>query len=158
LFGKKKVPQVPMPEGHVLDEKALRFPKANSEKSIEPMKIKQAVGFEKKVLPSAPKTEVPKFMPTEMPELSRPMPQPVNLVPIREDDCLHVGIQLYQKILGEMDGLKEDLGGLANANRQLVSSEFNENTQFNRLKKSIKSLHDNLLQIDNILFSSQQGD
>ena len=162
LFKKKKVPKVPLPEGHLLDDKALRFPRAGAE-SFEPMKVKQAVGFErqseKPIMPTTPRSDVKMPMPSSMSQpFSRPMPVPSHLAPVHDDGSVHVSIHLYQKILYEMEGLNNDLSELVNINRRLVSSEFSEDNHFQKLKKSTKSLHDNLLQIDNILFSGQQGE
>lgn len=167
LFGRKKaVPKVPFPEGKPFDEKALRFPApSSSERVIEPEKVKEAVGFAK---PTAfPEEE--EMAPEEMPVPSyfpflgskkRPatMPSPFESAPTFELSSrqeLYVKIEVYQKMLGEMDELRKRLLELGEANKRLETSEYNEEHNFNKLRKFMKSLHDSLLHADKTLFKAQ---
>lgn len=157
LFGRKKiVPKVSFPEGRDIDENALRFPGAmSSERVINLEDLKKAAGFEKTAMADE---EMKEDMPPEpkvglfkrtLPFLRTPQPQSMRSEP------LYIKIDVYQHILGEIDGLKLTLSQLSETNRHLESSEFNEENGFEQLKKSVKAMHDRLLQVDKILFKSQ---
>ncbi len=165
LFGRKKaVPKVPFPEGKQIDEKALRFPASTpSERVIEPEKVKEAVGFNKPMafpeeetgleeeLPAPPSFPFPKFAskPTESWKPSLPS---AEFMPRQE---LYVKVEVYQRMLGELDELKKKIGELSETSKVLEVSEYNEETNFNKLRKFMKSLHDNLLHADKTLFKAQ---
>jgi hypothetical protein len=162
LFGRKKVvPKVPFPQGKILDEKALQFPPIeSSERIIEPEKVKEAVGFSK---PMAFPDEEPMLSDEELPEMpsfpfsskkkySPSSSAPSDLMPKHE---LYVKVEVYQRMLTELDELRRGFTELQGINKNIGESEYNEETNFNKLRKGMKSLHDNLLQADKILFKLQ---
>lgn len=159
LFGRKKaVPKVPFPEGKMYHEKALRFPTSSSqEKVIEPESVKAAVGFDKPV--AFPEEEEPMPLPEdELPAppsfpFSRPRPVPTPEFTPRQE--LYVKVDVYQRMLGELDELKKKLFELSEASKSLEASEYNEEANFNKLRKGMKSLHDSLLHADKTLFKAQ---
>lgn len=150
LFGKKK-PRVPLPESRPFDENAFRFSKKfGGETIIEPEHLQEAVGYNEQ------------FKVPEEPVLERKMPKSVTVPKIVSNlntlprgctiNPIHIKIEVYQKILSEMEGCKENLGLMQEACRGLENSEYNEENNFEHLKKEMKSAHDKLLQIDKILF------
>lgn len=161
LFGRKKtVPKVPFPEGRMIDEKALRFPApSSSERIIEPDKVKEAVGFSKPLaFPEEMDVSEEKYIPVP-PSFSPPraikpaaFPSPADFMP-RQD--LYVKVDVYQRMLGELDDLRRKLAELGETSKSLQTSEYNEEHNFNKLRKLMKSLHDNLLHADKTLFKSQ---
>ncbi|MEK6863093.1 MAG: hypothetical protein AABW53_00130 [Nanoarchaeota archaeon] len=161
LFGRKKaVPKIPFPEGKMIDEKALRFPApSSSERIIEPDRVKEAVGFskplafpeeievsEKKGVPSPP------FFPPPRTVKPATFPPPADFM-LRQD--LYVKVDVYQRMLGELDDLRRKLAELGETSKSLQASEYNEEHNFNKLRKLMKSLHDNLLHADKTLFKTQ---
>ncbi len=66
-----------------------------------------------------------------------------------------IRIDVYQNIISEIEALNEDLSNLSSIQKKMDTSEYNEEQHFNKLKREIKSLHDNFLQIDKILFKSE---
>mgnify|MGYP001577008313 FL=1 len=164
LFGRKKVvPKVPFPQGKPLDEKALQFPSmGSSDRVIEPDKVKEAVGFSK---PMAFPDEMEENMPMdeELPETPMPSfpsperyassaPASSGMMPKHE---LYVKVEVYQRMLGELDELRREFMDLQQIGKNIDESEYNEENNFNKLRRGMKSLHDNLLQADKILFKSQ---
>ncbi|MBU0457680.1 MAG: hypothetical protein ABH824_02485 [Nanoarchaeota archaeon] len=154
LFGKKKkVPQVPASEG-IISERALRFPvkRSSSERIIEPDEVKEAVGFE---MPNdfSEEAEMPA---TEVP--TSPLPPRTGVSPFfkpQNKEDLFVKVEVYQRVLGEIDMLKRNLAELSETNKNLELSEYNEENNFNRLRRSMKLMHDSLLQIDKTVFKFQ---
>ena len=162
LFGRKKVvPKVPFPQGRPFDEKALQFPSIDSsDRIIEPEKIKEAVGFSKPM--AFPDEEENMPMPEDLPEepafpfptgkkYAPPAPSS-DLMPKHE---LYVKVEVYQRMLGELDELRQGFMDLQHINKNIEESEYNEENNFNKLRRGMKSLHDSLLQADKILFKSQ---
>ncbi len=150
LFGKKKVlPKVPFPEGHPLDEKTLRFPGRFRERVIEPEQVKAAVGMEKDFFPEeeVPEAEEP-IMPKKASMTIRP--PSLSLTPV------HLKVEVYQKILGELDSMRTDLTKLQESANKVQSSEYNEEHNLSKLKKHMRGLHDQLLNIDKRLFKTQE--
>ena len=156
LFGKKKkTPQVPFPEASSTGEDTLKFPSsAPGDKVIEPEQVKEAVGFKRPIdlpeisIPNAPlKEQTPKLI----------QPKPMANIPSGyiQKGPLYVKVDVYQRVLGELDNLKTDIGTLNDAHRVLENSEFNEETSFEKLKKSMKVVHDRILQVDKTLFKVQ---
>lgn len=152
LFGKKKVPQVPLPEGRAIDDKALRFPSSPPKRTIEPKEIKEAVGFDKPVaFPEENGAGMDSsFEPIDESEEEGLASDAYPFESRKEE--LYVKIDVYQRILGEIDLVKKELTGLNETNKKLGTSEFNEDKNFNRLRKLMKGMHDNLLGIDKVLF------
>ncbi len=158
LFGKKKiVPKVPFPEGKHFNEKALQFPnKVSEDKVIEPEKIQEAAGLEKPIAP--PQEPVPEEQ-IEVPEEPQaPVDQQEPFVPPTEPfaeqkaEPLYIKMDIYQKILGELGEIKGKLTELRETSKDLVSSEYNEEHKFVKLKRITKAMHDKLLQADKIIF------
>ncbi len=157
LFGRKKKEQVPLPAARPLNENTLSFPSraAAKEKIIEPHKIKQAAGVTKPAdvplkLAPAPKSAPP----PQHPDRPRPPVQPVaRPVPVSTEP-LFVKVDVYQRILGEFENLRSELGHLNHINKELDASEYNEENHFQKLRRSVKSLHDKLLQVDKVLFTT----
>jgi len=165
LFGKKK-PRVPFPEGRPFDEKALQFPKRTSyEEVIEPENIKAAVGLSKPM--AFPDEEMPEERETKNTFWSSALPKPTvpdtakfkprtqplapGIAP-ETTEPLFVKMEVYQKIIGELDGLKKNISEVAEHGRHLESSEYNEEKHFVTLKTTVRLVHDRMLQVDKIIF------
>ncbi len=157
LFRKKDVPKVP-PESR-LDEKALKFTfSPPPERIIEPEKAREMVGFEKPVafpeeIRAAKKNKAKTEEDFSENFLEEPAfeAEPAIRAPGEE---LFIKVDVYQRILGELDFTKKNLSHLGESCKKVESSEFNEEKHFSRLRKSMKSLHDNLLHIDKTIFKS----
>lgn len=146
---KKKVPRVPFPEGRVVDDSSLRFFEGSSDQAIIAENLKKAAGLGKDLHieePAPPKKTV------KMPKMPLPILPRINKEPYKEP--LYIKMDVYQRILGELDLLKTSLNNLSLANKALDTSEYNEETSFDKLKRSMKNLHDRLLEVDKILFKS----
>lgn len=145
LFGrKKKVPQVPFPAGRPLEEGALSLPsKVSRGKVIEPEEVKAAAGLEK-----------PLAFPEE-PEVLKKKHLPPPPIPQEEKGLLYLKVDAYQRILGELDNLKGKLGEMKEASHCLETSEFNEESNFAKLKRLVRSMHDHMLLADKIIFKTQ---
>ncbi len=166
LFGRKKVvPKVPFPQGRPFDEKALQFPSIDSsDRVIEPDKVKEAVGFSKPMafpdedesmnMPMDEEIELPSAPTPSFPSTSRyKSPTPSSgFMPKHE---LYVKVEVYQRMLGELDELRRGFTDLQQINKNIDESEYNEENNFNKLRRGMKALHDSLLQADKILFKSQ---
>ena len=159
LFGRKKVPKVPFPQGRILDEKALQFPPIDSsERVIEPEKVKEAVGFSR---PMAFPDEGNMPMDEELPETSTfpfsaaPKYTAASSSELMPKHELYVKVEVYQRMLSELDELRRGFLDLQQINKNIGESEYNEESNFNKLRRGMKSLHDNLLQADKILFKLQ---
>ncbi len=165
FWKKKKVPKVPFPQGKVVeaDNQALNFPvKKPSEKSFQPEELKEAVGFDKPVafpdeVQAPPQEEIVQVdegemppSPTELPTTPGQEPLEFKTTPGREE--LYAKVDVYQRIIGEVDLLRKNLLELNEVNKDLESSEYNEGKHFNKLRKLMKGLHDNLLDVDKNLF------
>ena len=152
LFGKKKVPRVPLPPGRFMDEGSLNFPnKVPVEKVIQLENTKAAVGPKK---PFAFSEEEPlgrsKFLPN-FPSTSNLAPKPI--VPLKVvEESLYMKMEVYQRVLGELEGLRTNLSKLNNLTKELEKSEFNEENNFDKLKVDVKVVHDRLLHADKVLF------
>lgn len=153
LFGsKKKVPRVPLPEGQVIDEKALRFPSGFSEdRIIEPDQVKQAVGANNSF--SFPEMETPIEKPMRIKNNLNFSSESTINTPTKQP--LFIKVEVYQKILGEIEELRSDMKQLDSYNSQLEGSEYNEENNFLKLKRSVNVMHDRLLQVDKTIFKAQ---
>jgi len=165
LFGKKKVPKVPLPQPRPFDEGALRFPsRMSTEMTIGPEQLKEAAGvshpltFPEEDLPSMPEPmeHEPFSNKPIAPKLDLSLPQKLPRTPLfnSQKEPLFIQVEVYRSILGAGDGLKHDLLELSETNKLLESSEYNEDNRFSRLRKEIKGIHDRLLHMDKILFKS----
>ncbi|MBS3127455.1 hypothetical protein J4228_04795 [Candidatus Woesearchaeota archaeon] len=156
LFGKKKkaVPKVPFPEGKMIDERALRFPTSfSTERVIEPERIKEAAGM-KESLP-VPELSPKPVMPAIPSSFKREVKQPLSFPPRSTLGPLYINVEVYQQVLGRLEDLKKEFTILNEKNRSLETSEFNEEGHFEKMQRSVKVLHDRLLQIDKTLFKAQ---
>jgi hypothetical protein len=161
LFGdnKKVVPKVPFPMGKSLDDKSLRFSAPKStEREIQPDRVQEAVGY------SQPMSFQTAFGQEQAPlprnvlqknvsKQEEVLPQPVEEV--QATGPMFVKVDVYQLILDEVDGLKGVLGDLQEANRLLEKSEYNEEHNFEKLRKTMRGVHDRFLQVDKKLFKLQ---
>jgi hypothetical protein len=164
LFGKKKkTPRVPFPEGKPFDEKELNLPsKLSGEKVIHPEDIKQAAGLEEsqpvkeEAIPEMPsKSAFPPMQEEAVPLRREPtMFSPETIMDDDEDGPLYIKVEVYQRILGEIDNLKTNITELSAVSKDLDNSEYNEEANFVKLKRAIKLIHDRLLQVDQIAFKS----
>lgn len=151
LFGSKKVPKVPLPQGRPLDERTLRFPTPSAaEKVIQPEQFNQAAGFDRSfelpAQPSFPATRESSNLPPAAPKVT-PLPGSPNT-----GEPLFVKVELYRRVLGEIDGVRSKMNDLAVINKHLETSEYNEENNFTKMKQAVKVMHDRLLQVDKILF------
>ena len=135
LFGRKKVlSKVPFPGEQ---EGALRFPTSSQfERIIEPEQLKEAVGMEDR----------PVF------NLFRKPAMPEAPIIVQENVLHYVKLDTYKAILGELDRLKGEMEHLQGIETQLLSSEYNEESKFVKLRRAVRGIHDRLLQVDKILF------
>ena len=146
LFGKKKVPRVPLPQGKVMDQKSLNFSKKiPSEKIIEPDGIKKAAGVGDPKMPPV-KVKPKKKLPRRIPKVATRPKARLEFVPS------YINVGAYQKILGDFENLKGMVSELNSTSKKLEQSEYNEELKFGKLKRDIKKMHDSLLQADKILF------
>ena len=153
LFGHKKVPKVPFPEGRPLEEGSLRLPgKLSSQRIIEPDKIKEAAGFGRAMaFPEEEETPQPVFPPTKLAGLGRPKVSPLEPV---EASPLFVKMEVYQHLVAEMDEVKSIITELSHINRAVEKSEYNEEHNFVKLRRAVKGVHDRLLLADKIVFKA----
>ncbi|MBU1111636.1 MAG: hypothetical protein ABIG93_00165 [archaeon] len=171
FFGKKKnESKVPVPMRNVSEEKVLSFSKKpESERIIHPEELKAAAGLGQESrtmkdfehpLNSAPGPIRAASRPTmsEMANDFAPMimamPAPGVAPAPTATGPVHLHVKTYQRILGELDGMKNEINELSNINKSLEKSEYNEDKDFAKLKITIKCIHDKLLSADKILFRS----
>ncbi len=148
LFGRKKEPRVPFPAGKPFEESTLQFPtKAWKGNVIEPEEVKAAAGLEE-----------PLAFPEEMEGREVPRKKLSPLVPLissGKKGSLYVKVDAYQRILGELDSLKSKLGEMKETSHHLETSEFNEENNFVKLKRLVRTVHDQMLLADKIIFKTQ---
>lgn len=155
LFKKKKViPKVPFPETIPSSYGTLRFPEKLKERIIEPEDIQSAAGLTEE-------SSEPAGQDLDLDENNRNIGAQEELPPLPEapavitrSEPLYVKKDVYQRILGEIGNLKDDLLGLSETNGVLENSEYNEESNFEKLRKAMKNIHDRLLQVDKVLFKS----
>ena len=161
LFGKKKS-QVPFPEPHLLDEGALRFPGPGSrDRVFEPEQLKAAAGVDRSMPSLNGEDNQNGFsMPMSTRLYTGPMPiRTQHEVPVENvtsiDEPLFVHIDVYRQVLGSIDDLKKSVNSLQETSKKLETSEYNEEANFTKLRRAVKSMHDRLLHVDKVLFKSQ---
>src|SRR3989344_9290226 len=149
---KKKVPKVPFPEAQPFGSDTLRFPDKVKERVIEPSDIMDAAGLGEETIAATENMDLSPEMELGEPAKSRP----ANMAPglITSNEPLYVKVDIYQRILGEVGNLKNHLLELNETNRKLENSEYNEEANFDKLRKTMKAIHDRLLEADKILFKS----
>jgi hypothetical protein len=154
LFGRKK--KVPFPEPQKIDEKELKFPTTpHSDKVIVPEQLKEVAGVKKvdEPVPSPEPSKKEKKVALATPEFNN-LPAKSPVMEETDNSPMYIKIQVYQRVLGELDELKDEISSLSHVSKNLTESEFNEDKHFEKLKKEIKSIHDNLLKLDKVLFKS----
>lgn len=154
LFGRKKVPKVPFPEGRSIDENSLRLPgKLSSQRIIEPDQIKEAAGLGKAM--TFPDEEETPFYPSSKTSLP-PAGAGLRTSPLYtpEPSPLFIKREVYQHILGEMDEVKSKITELGQINRVVEKSEYNEEHNFVKLRRAVRGIHDRLLSADKIVFKA----
>ncbi|MBI2146750.1 hypothetical protein HYU22_05420 [Candidatus Woesearchaeota archaeon] len=146
LFGaKKKAPAIPFPEGRVMDENALRLPgRISADRVIEPEQLKQAAGI-----------ETSSFFPRNLPPPSPVAEEERSAPRTRADDFVYVKVDIYQQVLGELELMKVKIAELQETHQHLETSEYNEEENFVKLRRSMKSMHDRFLLIDKTIFKTQ---
>jgi hypothetical protein len=151
---KRKVPKIPFPEAMSGEDGTLKFPENSGDRVIEPEDVKDAAGLggEMSLTPDMEDDDMPTKQ-EEMPMPSRSVEMPRKReVPVMSNDPLYVKVDVYQRILGEIGNLKGHLLKLGETNRGLENSEYNEEANFDKLRKSMKAMHDRLLKADKVLF------
>ena len=63
---------------------------------------------------------------------------------------LFLKLDAYQQLLSELGNIKAAVTAV-----EITVSRYNEEEEFIKLRRSVKSLHDKLLSIDKILFKSE---
>ena len=139
FFKKKKAPTNALP----IDSNRLQLSNPrNSERIIEPEEIKEAAG-------------VKDFSPMDFKAKDYNLPE-INeskfTLKTARNEPLYIKVNVYQTILSELEGLKGGLNGLSTIQSSLESSEYNEEHQFAKLRRTMKFIHDHLLKSDQILF------
>ncbi len=151
--------RVPFPMGKSLDDKSLRFSAPTTvEREIQPEAVQQAVGYAQPMSFPSVLDQTP--MPMQPSGLSRSgSGQLQGEIPQSSADGLSgpmfIKVDVYQLILNEVDGLKSLLGNLQETNRLLDKSEYNEEHHFEKLRKTMRGVHDRFLQVDKKLFKLQ---
>jgi hypothetical protein len=155
LFGRKKVvPKVPFPEGRPFDEKSLQFPSlSSSEKVINPAQVQAAVGVSaQKDMPEEDQESMEQKQ--EMPETQSFTP-PRQLPSEQGVGNSFVKVELYRNILSKIEDMNKSIHSLKEASKQLDISEYNEETDFIKMRRATKSVHDQLLKIDKTIFKGE---
>ncbi len=165
LFSRKKKVELPeAPSDDLLD-----FPKlTESEKEIVPEKIQREVGLESEEEPELieePKTPVPEkikgvfgFMKKE--PVEQTLPEPILSKSSFEEETEEVvvkkpffsRIQSYQETIESLSSIKISMIKLEELNDKLDKSRFNENRDYETLKRDLKNIHDKLLFMDDLIF------
>ncbi len=157
LFGRKKVPRVPFPEGRPFEEGSLRLPgKLSSSRVIEPDQVKEAAGLGRALtFPEEEELPQPSFpSPRSPPPLSAAgaaRPSPLDL---QEISPLFVKMDVYQHLVGELDEIKSKITELNHINKSVEKSEYNEEHNFVKLRRAVRGIHDRLLLADKIIFKA----
>ncbi len=167
LFGRKKVPKVPFPEGRPFDEKALKLPiRSSSDRIIEPQEVKAAAGIRPPPQPlSMPEWEQEdKNVELNIKLPPRPSMRAQNVEaktearqPMRAAGAgpLYIRMDVYQTVLESLDALKVKFTELGHVQKLLEESEYNEENSFAQLRRDVKSIHDKLLSVDKTIFKPQ---
>ncbi len=147
LFGRKKKPKVPLPEGTPMDEKSLQMPRRPGSTVIEPQKVKEAAGVGKAPSPPPKKEQAAPEAPT-VPSAAELPSQPMYV----PSQPLYVKVDVYQRLLGELDDLKGEISHLSEYNVALMNSELKEEGNFDKLRRTMKVAHDRMAQVDKVIF------
>ena len=163
-FSKKKKP-LPRPSPSLVDDSPLNF----SPEDLKADDLKAAAGvLDDLSTPASPAPEpvmepesVPEPEP-RMPEMSAPEPMaaPVSTPPVAPRPMmptqiageLHMHVDGYKLILGNLDEAYDGMSELQKLTKNLLESEYNEQKNFHNLKSCMKELHDKLLSADEVMF------
>ena len=151
---KKKVPKIPFPEAQLPGADTLRFPERMKERVIEPDEVVRAAGLREGGDVDTPEQSYPSMSEDDSEEEPTQMSYSRAPPPASSNEPLYVKVDVYQRILGEIGNLKDHLTELNQINSSLENSEYNEEANFDKLRKTMKAMHDRLLQSDKILFKS----
>lgn len=154
LFGHKRVPKVPFPEGRLPEEGSLRLPgKLYSPRIFEPDQIKEAAGVgEAMAFPEEEETERP--FPAFLPSKTAAPRRPPAALATPEASPLFIKMEVYQQIVAEIDDIKARVTELSHINRSVEKSEYNEEHNFVKLRRAVRGIHDRLLSADKIIFKA----
>ena len=136
-FFKKKKVTVPLPE-HSSD--LLKFP--TSTKIPAPEEIKQSVGLE----------EPPTMPDMAMPEQEVPSTLPSTQIASTSAYPFFLRVQSYQDLLKDASDIKTHVLELDLTTEKLENSEFNENKNYEKLRKELRKIHERLLYMDDLIF------
>ncbi|MBR9683612.1 hypothetical protein GOV03_03660 [Candidatus Woesearchaeota archaeon] len=137
----------PMPE----------VPKRESEEEELPIheKIKAAVGLKKPSLPvpTPPfaKMDAGPMLP-EIPSQPEPSFHPHKKTVFMVKKPFYLRMQHYQEIFDNLGNVRAKTIEMDKNIQELEKSEFNEHKHYERLKNSLKQIHDRLLAIDDTIF------
>ena len=119
-----------------MDENTFRLPsRISSERVIEPDRIKSAagldqpLGFPEEESSSPQSSTTPRNTTFSSSFLKRP---------------IYIKVDTYQRLLGEMENVKVKVAELQHWNRVLETSEYNEEHNFTKLRRAVRSIHDQL--------------
>ncbi len=141
-FFKKKKVVVPLPEH---SDDLLKFPESTAG-TPAPEEIKQSVGLEE---------------PPQMPDMSTPDPlapgldgKPTKIPPLVQERAypFFLRVQAYQDLIKDASDIKTHVLELDLTTEKLENSEFNENKNYERLKRELKTIHERLLFMDDLIF------
>ncbi len=143
---------MPFPSGRVLDEGALRLPgRSGGERVIEPGAIKAAAGLEEPLsFPEAGEEFPEEAFPTPSAGLAGKSPAMMPFFKTKKP--VFIKVDVYQRLLGEMDAIKAKIVDMQEVDRKLETSEYNEENNFAHLRRAVRSIHDHLSMVDRIVF------
>lgn len=137
------MPKVPLPEAGHFDEKALQFPIGRQSQTVI-SSYHEEEHQQEQVSPAVsapPQTSVKRSMKGQ---------SPVAKISMHRHH--YVKVEMYQQLLADLDGLKKDLTHLGETNHLLETSEFNEEADYDKIKRNLKNVHDKIVSIDKTLF------
>ncbi len=137
-FFKKKKVTVPLPEH---SDDLLKFPESSS-KIPAPEEIKQSVGLEEP-------PQMPDMAPMEEPSLGVPKTFSAPTAPAYP---FFLRVQSYQELLKDASDIKTHVLELDLTTEKLENSEYNENKNYEKLRKELRKIHERLLYMDDLIF------
>jgi len=167
-FSKKKKP-LPRPSPSLVDDSPLNFSpedlKADDLKaaagvlddlstpaSPAPEPVMETPAAEPSVPEPAPAAPEPSVPAPVMSAPSKPSPAPRPMMPTQIAGELHMHVDGYKLILGNLDEAYDGMSELQKLTKNLLESEYNEQKNFHALKSCMKELHDKLLSADEVMF------
>lgn len=147
-------PKIPLPGSRPFDEKTFQFSKKfGKDTLIEPEHLQAVAGFDQPFsFPESVGRGTNKGAPPKpiMPSFGEPEVGSTALLAAKKP--IYLNVNLYEKVLWEVDALKHDCIRLQQINNHLDTSEYNEEHHYDKLKRDLKVLHDKLQRIDKVLF------